>query len=69
MTTFRDRVEIEDCYGVRQSGKAVLVHLPDGREEWFPVSQIDDESEVWNDDTDGTLIISRWIAQEKGLEP
>lgn len=34
---------------------------------WIPKSQINDDSEVYAKDTEGTLIITEWIAAQKGL--
>jgi hypothetical protein len=39
-----------------------------GTEEvWIPKSQIDDSSEVQGEGDGGTLVISEWLAKEKGL--
>ena len=46
---------------------AILVEMPDGSEEWFPLSQIHDDSEVYQAGDSGTLIVSEWIAKKKGL--
>jgi len=45
----------------------VQVRLPDGRELWFPRSQLDKESEVTGDGDSGVLVITSWIAEQKGL--
>lgn len=52
---------------IRDSGKALLVEY-EGEEVWIPKSQIDDDSEVWKEGQEGTLIIPYWLAEEKGLE-
>lgn len=49
-----------------ETPKAILVTL-DGEEHWIPKSQISDDSEVYTSGTEGKLIISTWIAKEKGL--
>ena len=68
MPTFIDRYEFPDTKVLRQTPKAILVEIPDCDEAlWIPQSQVDDESEVWEEGQEGTLIISQWIAQEKGL--
>lgn len=52
---------------VKESPKALLVIIDDA-EHWIPKSQIDEDSEVWNEKTSGgTLVISEWIATEKKL--
>ena len=40
-----------------------------GRDMGIPQSQIDDDLEVYNDgeSSEGTLIITEWIAKQKGL--
>lgn len=65
-------VEIEDCVGERMSdsGKALLVvfnGFNEYRAEWLPCGCIKPESEVYKADTEGTLIIPCWLAEEKGL--
>lgn len=34
---------------------------------WIPKSQIHDDSEVWKKGQTGALVITRWIAEQKGL--
>ena len=71
----KDAVEFEDCEVVaekfwnnRNDRSAILVQIP-GFEEpvWIPYSQIHDDSEIYAKGDTGSLIISRWIAEEKGL--
>lgn len=47
--------------------KAAILVVIDEVEHWIPKSQVDDDSEVYKKGDEGTLIISEWIAQEKGL--
>ena len=55
------------CLRTSGSGKAILVRFDDDDEDrWIPVSQIDDESEVYQTGDDGNLVITEWIANEKG---
>jgi hypothetical protein len=51
---------------LRSTDKALLVEV-EGREIWIPQSQVDDDSEVYEEGQTGTLIVSDWIADEKGL--
>ena len=52
----------------KQTKSAILCEHEDWDEPiWFPQSQIHDESEVFAEGTEGTLIVSTWIAQKKGL--
>ena len=50
-----------------ESGSGSLLCDVEGEEVWIPKSQIHDDSEVYEDGTDGDLVISRWIAEKKGL--
>jgi hypothetical protein len=61
-----DLAEIEDVESVRASELALLCRVA-GREVWIPLSQIDDDSEVWEPEQTGTLVIPEWLAKEKGL--
>lgn len=61
-----DLARINDCRVKRATDKAILVEV-DGEEAWIPQSQIDDESEVWKDGDEGTLVIPLWLAEAKGL--
>lgn len=60
-----DPVRIEaKC--IRETSAAILVEI--GEEEvWIPKSQIDDDSEVYKDGDEGTLVITAWIAKQKGI--
>ncbi len=51
---------------VRETQLAILCKI-DGKEEWIAKSQIDEDSEVYEEGTEGELIISEWLAKEKGL--
>lgn len=68
--SFKDTVSFDDVTVVRSSDKALLVSIPehdDGKPIWIPQSHIHDDSEVYKEGTSGTLVISEWIATEKGL--
>jgi hypothetical protein len=61
-------VRFEGAVCTKATEKALLC-VVNGEEVWIPQSQIADESEVF-DDTDnaeGTLVVSEWIATQKGL--
>jgi hypothetical protein len=57
---------------LRETEAAVLVRTIDGHEVWIPESQIHEDSEVYvgcgNDSRLLTLVCSRWIAEQKGIE-
>lgn len=59
-------VVISEATCVRESKKAVLVRV-EGKEFWVPQSQVHKDSEVWVANDQGKLIISKWIAIERGL--
>lgn len=64
------RGEVEEFDGVeakRETDKALLCVFEGGREEWIPKSQIDDESKVRAEGDLGTLVVTKWIAEQKGL--
>jgi len=53
---------------IKEGDQALLVEI-DGEEYWIPKSQIHDDSEVFDDKKNdrGTLVITEWIAEKKGL--
>lgn len=60
------KIAIDEVEAKGQSEKALLVEI--GFEDfWIPFSQIDDDSEVYQRGDEGTIIITRWIAEKKGL--
>lgn len=65
MAEFRDKVEL-GCFIKRETDKAILCDFGD-KECWIPLSQVDDDSEIWQAGEEGTIIVSEWIAKEKGL--
>jgi hypothetical protein len=62
----RQLAEIEDVEAIRETDAALLCLIA-GREVWIPKSQIHDDSEVWGEEQEGTLVIPEWLAKEKGL--
>lgn len=61
-------VTIRDALVKVKTQKAILVDV-DGEDYWIPLSQVDEESEVFEKGDQGDLIITEWIAQQKGLTP
>lgn len=54
----------------RLTSKAMLVVLfdRDNDEIWIPLSQIHDDSEVYDEDNrSGKLVVSSWFAEKEGL--
>lgn len=61
-----DRTEFTGCICLSETAASVLVLLADGREMRFPRSQIRG-GDIEHDGDQGTLAVSRWIAEQKGL--
>lgn len=61
-------VRLHDVVCLRATDKALLC-LVQGEEVWFPKSHVHDDSEVYDDsdNSEGTLIVSEWIAIQKKL--
>lgn len=62
----KEPVSFDDIKCERATGKAILVEIS-GEEYWIPKSQIHEDSEVYDEGHEGTLIITHWIAEQKGL--
>ena len=66
-------VAIEDVRAIRKYENpktgtvSMLCDIPDHGEMWIPDSQIHDDSEVYREGDIGKLVITRWIAEQKGL--
>jgi hypothetical protein len=65
MPEFKHKVKLE-AQALRETDAALLCFI-DGEEHWIPKSQIDDDSEVFEEGHSGTLIVSEWIATQKEL--
>ena len=61
-------VEFEGCFARHDSGKALLVDIPeiDTEPQWIPYDHITDDSEVYKKGHEGKLIVTDWIAEKKG---
>jgi hypothetical protein len=60
-------VEVADCVVMRETAKALMIRVPGHGDLWFPKTQIRDASECQNDGDRGKLVISEWIANQKGI--
>ena len=60
-------VEIRDVQAIKETDAALLCAI-EGEEIWIPKSQINDDSEVYAEGGEGTLVITRWFAEKKGLD-
>lgn len=56
-----------EARALRDSGKALLCKIEEDVEVWIPKSQIDDDSEVYEEGHEGTLVIPLWLAEAKDL--
>ena len=62
-------VEYGDCEGIKDTGSALLVRFPNGKIRWIPQSVIAEESEVYQEDTEGgTLVVAAWWADVNDLD-
>ena len=66
-------VRFKHVHCTRETDKAIYVLIPaiPGRRAawsgWIPQSQVHDDSEVWRENDRGELVLTRWIAEQKGL--
>lgn len=60
-------VTFDKTVGVKETDAALLVRFADGKERWFPKSAIHDDSEVFEEDGEGTLVVKTWFAEKEGL--
>ena len=61
-----ETVEFENVVCTRDTDAALLCEI-DGAEHWIPRSQISPESEVDAAGDEGTLVVTEWIAAQRGL--
>jgi hypothetical protein len=61
-----EMVAIENCLCLKETEAALWVQMPDGQRLWWPKSQILGMSEVQGDADQGTLVVTAYIAGEKG---
>lgn len=67
MITDDDTVSFDVDQVEAEGEKAILVEL-EGEKVWVPKSQIHDDSEVYSKASGGgTLIVTRWWAEQRGL--
>ncbi len=64
-------VTIDDSECINETEKAIQITLGDCRIEgetiWLPKSQVHEDSEVWKKGQVGKLVVTEWIAEQKGL--
>ncbi len=57
---------IDDARATGETDKGIWVDI-DGDDHFIPQSQIDEDSEVWKKGDEGVLIITDWLADERGM--
>lgn len=60
-----DTVEFDDVTATAETDKA-LCCLVEGESHWIPKSQVHDNSEVYKKGHKGRLVVTQWIAEQKG---
>lgn len=63
---YGDMEEFADVKCTAETPDAILVEI-DGDEHWIPKSQVSEDSEVYEEGGEGKLVITTWIATQKGL--
>lgn len=61
----RDGFSIDDVKCTRETGAAILCVIK-GKEEWIPKSQVHDDSFVFRVGHEGKLVVTEWLAEERG---
>jgi hypothetical protein len=53
---------------IKATERAILVEIAEEAEPiWIPRSQILYDAETWDEDDENELVITEWIAEQKGL--
>ncbi len=61
-------VSLDNVKAIGETAKALRVRLADGTSDWVPKAHVDDDSEVYAEGHEGKLVVSDWIAEQKGWE-
>jgi len=61
---------IENAKCIKQTSQAILVTAPvfGKKEVWVPQSQVHEDSEVYEEGGEGTLVVSNWFAEKEGWD-
>lgn len=59
-------VFIKNVECIRDTPRAILV-VVNGEEHWIPQTQVHADSEVYSRGDTGKLVMSKWIAAQRGL--
>ncbi len=49
-----------------ETAKAILVESPGKKDRWIPISQVHDDSEVFERGGSGKLAVRKWFAVKEG---
>lgn len=64
---YNDRIAFcDEVRAIHETATGLLVKLPNGEKEWVPKSQIHATSDVNDVGDDGLLVVTAWIAKQKG---
>lgn len=58
--------KFDDVRAIAATAKALLCNI-NGDEHWVPLSQVHDDSEVYEKGHEGTLVVNAWWAHKAGL--
>ena len=61
-----EKVSFEGVVCEHETDAALLCVIA-GKKHWIPKSQVDDDSEVFEKGGEGALVVTEWIATQKGL--
>lgn len=58
---------IEKAEAIGETEASLKVKAPDfATPQWVPKSQIHDDSEVYKSGTSGKLVVTQWLAEQRG---
>lgn len=66
MAEWKDEVRLDDVTCDGETDRALRVII-EGDTHWVPKSQVSDNSEVYKEGDEGTLVLNPWFAEKEGL--
>jgi len=57
-------VSLGSGFALKETQKAILIQFDDESELWIPLSVIHDDSEVWEQDQEGNVVVKQWWAEK-----
>ena len=62
-----DDYQMSGATCVKATDKALLIESDElDKDEWVPLSQVSDDSEVMGEGDEGLLVVTAWIAEQRG---